>query len=82
MFALARVHPRQFVEFRNFPGHLHWQAGRIKTRNALYSGLARQNGAAESFFANAVGADHAHAGDDDARNRGILQFVGTAFLWA
>ena len=72
MFALARVDPGQFVEFRNFAGNVHRQVGRIETRNAFDAGFARKNGAAKSFFAHAIRADDAHSGDHYAREHSSL----------
>ena len=67
MLALAGIHPGQFVELRNFARDMHRQVGRIEAGNALHARLARQNGAAEGFLADAIGTDHAHAGNNDAR---------------
>jgi hypothetical protein len=66
VLALARIDPSEFVEFRDFPGNVHRQAAGIETRNALDARSAFEHGARKGILADAVGADHAHSGDDDA----------------
>ena len=68
VLALARIHPGEFVKLWNFAGDVYRQGGRIEARNALHTRLSCEKGQAEGFFANAIGADNAHSGDDDARN--------------
>ncbi len=66
MLALARFHPRQFVEVLYLAGNLHRQLAGIEAANALHSADAVKNRAAEGLIANTIGADHAHSCDDDA----------------
>ena len=48
-------------------------AGGIKARDAFHAGLSVENGAAEGFFADAIGADHAHSGDHYARDHAVSE---------
>src|SRR4029077_4594870 len=66
MLALARVDPGEFIEFRNLSGNVYRQAAGIKTRNTLDARSALKHGARERILADAVGADYAHSGNDDA----------------
>src|SRR5437867_5632335 len=66
MFTLARVDPCEFIEVLNLARDVHRQERRVKSRDSLHARRARKNGAAEGVLADAVRADHAHAGDDHA----------------
>ena len=66
VFALVRVNPCQLVEILHLAGNLHRQIAGIEAANALHPAGSGQNSAAEGLVADAVGADHAHSGDDDA----------------
>ena len=66
VLALARIDPGELVEFRNFSGNVHGQAAGIEARNAFDARSAFKHGARERILADAVRADHAHSGDDDA----------------
>src|SRR5437588_10212905 len=67
MLALARINPGQFVKFRNLTRDLHRHGGAIEARDPFHPAFSLEAGAAESPFPKPIGADHTHAGDNDAR---------------
>ena len=67
VLAFARIDPGQFVELGNLACNMHGQAGGIEAGDALDPGFTSQHGMGEGIVADAIRADHAHPGDDDAR---------------
>src|SRR5579863_7461174 len=66
VLAFTSINPGKLIKFGDLAGDVHRQFRWIETRNAFYSGFSRENGAAKSFLADAIRADHAHAGDNYA----------------
>jgi hypothetical protein len=72
VFALARVHPGQFVKLRNFAGDVYRQGRRIEAGDTLHTRFSGEKSETKSFFAYTVGADNAHSSDDDPRDHRFL----------
>ncbi len=66
VLALPGIDPGEFVEIRDLAGNLDRQTAGIKPRNALHAGLAGKDCPGKGRLANAIGADDAESGDDDA----------------
>src|SRR5882724_6145093 len=63
--AVFFVHPGEFVEAGNLARDLNVEFAGIETRDAPHAAAAFEDGLRESRAADAVRADHPHAGDDD-----------------
>src|SRR4051812_20509960 len=63
MFTLARVHPCEFIEILNFTADVYWKKRWVEAGDSFDARVACENCAAEGVLTNAIGADHAHAGD-------------------
>src|SRR5581483_5079289 len=66
MFAFAFLHPCEFVEILNFTRNPNGDVAGIEAGDSLDAASSRKNGILKVGAPYAIGADHSHAGNDDA----------------
>ena len=66
MLPLVRVNPGQFVKAGNLARDLHRQVAGVEARDPPNPACTVERRSAKCLVADAIRADHAHAGDDDS----------------
>jgi hypothetical protein len=66
VLAFARIDPGEFLEIANLARDFHRQAAGVEATDPLDARFSCENRLGKGRVANAIGANDAHAGDDDA----------------